>query len=63
MTDQKTKNDETAQDPSAETDMQDSTGSDNAANDGAIDDSVNGVLAEADAETKGDVEAQDPLSA
>ena len=63
MTDQKTKNDETAQDPSAETDMQDSTGSDNAANDGAIDDSLNGVLTGVDAETKGDVETQDPLTA
>ena len=63
MTDQKTKNDESAQDPSAETDMQDSTGSDNAANDGAIDDSLNGVLTGVDAETKGDVETQDPLTA
>ena len=63
MTDKKTKNDESAQDPSAETDMQDSTGSDNAANDGAIDDSLNGVLTGVDAETKGDVETQDPLTA
>ena len=63
MTDQKTKNDESAQNPSAETDMQDSTGSDNAANDGAIDDSLNGVLTGVDAETKGDVETQDPLTA
>ena len=63
MTDQKTKNDESAQDPSAEIDMQDSTGSDNAANDGAIDDSLNGVLTGVDAETKGDVETQDPLTA
>ncbi|MGB1329864.1 MAG: nucleotide exchange factor GrpE [Candidatus Puniceispirillaceae bacterium] len=63
MTDQKTENDESAQEPSAETDMQDSTGSDNAANDGAIDDSLNGVLTGVDAETKGDVETQDPLTA
>ena len=63
MTDQKTKNDESAQDPGAETDMQDSTGSDNAANDGAKDDSLNGVLTGVDAETKGDVETQDPLTA
>ena len=63
MTDQKTKNDESAQDPSAETDMQDSTGSENAANDDAIDDSLNGVLTGVDAETKGDVETQDPLTA
>ena len=63
MTDQKTKNDESAQDPSAETDLQDSTGSENAANDGAIDDSLNGALTGVDAETKGDVETQDPLTA
>ncbi|MDA9650181.1 nucleotide exchange factor GrpE [bacterium] len=63
MTDQKTTNDESAQDLSAETGAQDPAGLDKAANDGAVGDSLNDVLAEADAETKGDVEAQDPLKA
>jgi molecular chaperone GrpE len=63
MTDQKTINDESAQDLSAETGAQDPAGLDEAANDGAVGDSVNDVLAEADAETKGDIEAQDPLKA
>jgi molecular chaperone GrpE len=63
MIDQKTINDEAAQNPSAETGAQDLAGSDKAANDGAIDDSLNDVLAEADAETKVDVEAEDPLTA
>ena len=63
MTEQKITNDESAQDPSAGTDAQDLGGSDKAANDGAIDDSLNDVLAEADAETTGDVEAQDLLGA
>ena len=63
MTDQKPTNNELAQDPSVETDAQDPAGSDKASNDGAIDDSLNDVLAEADAETKGDAEAEDPLTA
>ena len=63
MTDQKITNHESAQDSSAENDPQDLAGSDKAANDGALDDSPNDVLAEADAETTGDVEAQDPLTA
>ena len=68
MTDQKTTNDEAAQDPSAETDAQDLAGSDKAATDGAMDDILNDVLAAAGAETagaeiKGDAEAQDPLTA
>ena len=63
MTDQKNTNDELAQDLSAENGAQDPAGSEKAANDGAIDDSLNGVLAGADAETKGDSEAQDPLTA
>ena len=64
MTDQKTNNDESAQDPSVETGAQDTAGSDTAADDGATDDSLNDVLDdEADAKTKGDVETQDPLTA
>ena len=63
MTDQKTTNDESAQDLSAENGAQDPIESDKAVNDDAIDDSLNDVLAEADAETKVDVEAQDPLTA
>ena len=63
MTDQKTNNDESAQDPSVETGAQDTAGSDKAADDGATVDSLNDVLAEADAKTKGDVETQDPLTA
>ena len=63
MTDQKTNNDESVQDPSAEIGAQDTAGSDKAANNGATDDSLNDVLAEADVETKGDVETQDPLTA
>ncbi|MDA9958495.1 nucleotide exchange factor GrpE [Alphaproteobacteria bacterium] len=71
MTDQKTTNDETAQDPSAqdpnnqdpnaETGAQDPAGSDKAATDGAMDDILNDVLA--GAETKGDADVQDPLTA
>lgn len=68
MTDQKTTNDEEAQDPSvqdpnAATGTQDLAGSDKAATDGAMDDTLNDVLAAAGAETKGDAEAQDPLTA
>ena len=63
MTDQKTTNDEAAQDPSAETRAQDPAGSDTAANNGAMDDILNDVLAAAGAETTGDAEAQDPLMA
>ena len=78
MTDQKTTNDETAQDPSAqdpnnqdpnnqdpnaETGAQDPAGSDKAATDGAMDDILNDVLAAAGAETKGDADVQDPLTA
>ncbi|MDB3879947.1 nucleotide exchange factor GrpE [Alphaproteobacteria bacterium] len=63
MTDQKTTNDESAQDPSAETGGQDPVESDKAANDGAIDDSLNDPISEADAKTKGDDETQDPLTA
>ena len=63
MIDQKTNNDEPAQDLSGETGAQDTAGSDKVANDGATDDSLNDVLAEADAEIKGDVETQDPLTA
>ena len=68
MTDQKTTNDETAQDPSAqdpnaETGAQDPAGSDKAATDGAMDDILNDVLAAAGAETQGDADVQDPLTA
>ena len=63
MTDQKNTNYESAQDPSVETGAQNPSGSDKAANDGAIDDSLNDVLAEADVETRCDVEAEDPLTA
>ena len=78
MTDQKTTNDETAQDPSAqdpnnqdpnnqdpnaETGAQDPAGSDKAATDSAMDDILNDVLAAAGAETKGDADVQDPLTA
>jgi molecular chaperone GrpE len=73
MIDQKTTNDETAQDPSAqdpnnqdpnaETGAQDPAGSDKAATDGAMDDILNDVLAAASAETKGDADVQDPLTA
>ncbi len=73
MTDQKTTNDEAAQDPIAETGAQDLAGSDKAATDGAMDDILNDVLAAAGAETavaetavaetKVDAEAQDPLTA
>ena len=63
MTDQKITNHESAQDSSAENDPQDLAGANKAANDGAVDDSPNDVLAEADAETKSDVEAQDPVTA
>ena len=63
MTDQKITNDDSTEDASAETGAQDPAGLEKAANDGAKDDSLNDVLAEADAETEGDVEAQDPLTA
>ena len=78
MTDQKTTNDEpaenqTAENPTAdgqttdgqttETSAQDQAGSDKAATDGAMDDILNDVLAAADAETKGDADVQDPLTA
>tara|TARA_B110000305_G_scaffold100983_1_gene113638 strand:- start:5690 stop:6430 length:741 start_codon:yes stop_codon:yes gene_type:complete len=68
MTEQKTTNDEAAQDPnaqdaSAETSAQDRAGSDKAATDGAMDDILNDVLAVAGAKTKGEAEAQDPLTA
>ena len=63
MTDQKTTNDESAQNPSADTGAQDLAGSDKATDDGAICNSLNEVPAEADGDTKGDVEAQDPLTA
>ncbi|MDC0967209.1 nucleotide exchange factor GrpE [Alphaproteobacteria bacterium] len=78
MTDQKTTNDETAQDPSAqdpnnqdpnnqdpnaETGAQDPGGPDKAATDGTMDDILNDVLAAAGAETKGDADVQDPLTA
>ena len=73
MTDQKTTNDEAAQDANspdvhaqdanAETGAQDLAGSDKAANDGAMDDILNDVLAAAGAETKGDADVQDPLTA
>ena len=63
MTDQKTTNNELAQDPSAETGVPDLAGLDKDANDGVIDDSLNDVLAGADAETKGDIETEDPLVA
>ena len=72
MTDQKTTNDETAQDPSAqdpnnqdpnsETGAQDPAGSDKAVTDGAADDILNDAPATGGAETKGDAEAQDPLT-
>jgi molecular chaperone GrpE len=73
MTDQKTTNDEAAQDANApdvqaqdanaETGAQDLAGSDKAANDGAMDDILNDVLATAGAETKGDADVQNPLTA
>ncbi|MDA9824915.1 nucleotide exchange factor GrpE [Alphaproteobacteria bacterium] len=73
MTDQKTTNDEpaenqtaenqTAENQTAETGAQDQAGSDNAANDGSIDDVLNDVLAAAGAETNGDAGSQDPLTA
>ena len=73
MTDQKTTNDEAAQDANApdvqaqdanaETGAQDLAGSYKAANDGAMDDISNDVLAAAGAETKGDADVQDPLTA
>ena len=67
MTDQKNTNDEAAQDPSAqdpsvETGSQDPAGSDNAVTDGAAEDILNDALATGGAETKGDAEAQDPLT-
>jgi molecular chaperone GrpE len=62
MTDHKTTNDESAQDPSAEAGAQDLAKSDKAANGGAMDDTLNDVLAAAGAETTGDVEAQDLLT-
>jgi molecular chaperone GrpE len=73
MTDQKTTNDEAAQDANApdvqaqdanaETGAQDPAGSDKTAIDGAMDDTLNDVLAAAGAETKGDADVQDPLTA
>ena len=51
MTDQKTTNDESAQDPSAETGAQDPDGSDNAANDSAIHFCLHDVSAAADTYT------------
>ena len=51
------------QDPNAETGAQDPAGSDKAATDGAMDDILNDVLAAAGAETKGDADVQDPLTA
>jgi molecular chaperone GrpE len=73
MTDQKTTNDEAAQDANApdaqaqdanaETGVEDLAGSDKAANDGAMDDILNDALAAAGAETKGDADVQDPLTA
>ncbi len=62
MTDQKTTNDEAAQDPSVETGSQDPAGSDKAVTDGAADDILNDALATGGAETKRDAEAQDPLT-
>ena len=68
MTDQKTTNDEPAENQTAdgqttETSAQDQAGSDKAATDGAMDDILNDVLAAAGAETKGEAEAQGPLTA
>ena len=68
MTDQKTTNDEAAQDPNADTGAQDLAGSDRAATDGAMEDIPNDVLAAAgaetaDAKTNSDDETQDPLTA
>jgi molecular chaperone GrpE len=78
MTDQKTTNDEAAQDPIVETGAQDLAGSEKATTDGVMDDILNDELAAAGAETtgaettgaetagaetKGDAEAQDPLTA
>ena len=73
MTDQKTTNDEVAQDrnvqassvhgASAKTDAKDPAEPDKAANASATDDSLDDVLAAAGSETAGDIEAQDPLSA
>jgi molecular chaperone GrpE len=51
------------QDPNAETGAQDPAGLDKAATDGAMDDILNDVLAAAGAETKGDADVQDPLTA
>jgi len=51
------------QDLNAETGAQDPAGSDKAATDGAMDDILNDVLAAAGAETKGEAEAQGPLTA
>ena len=62
MTDQNTTNDEAAQDPIAETGAQDLAGSDKAVTDGGADDILNDAPATGGAETKGDAEAQDPLT-
>ena len=59
MTDQKTTNDEAAQDPSA----QNPNDQEPNAETGAMDDILNDVLAAAGAETKGDADVQDPLTA
>jgi molecular chaperone GrpE len=73
MIEQKTTNgvsaqDESVEDPSAanpsvETGAQDPAGSEKVANDSAMDDIQSDVLATASAETKGEAEAQDPLTA
>jgi molecular chaperone GrpE len=73
MIEQKTTNGVSAQDesvedpsaanPSAETGARDPVGSDKVANDSAMDDIQSDVLATASAETKGEAEAQDPLTA
>ena len=51
------------QDLNAETGAQDPGGPDKAATDGTMDDILNDVLAAAGAETKGDADVQDPLTA
>jgi molecular chaperone GrpE len=66
MPDQKTNNDEVAEDTSAldqsaKAGAQDPAGSDKVATDGAMDDILNDALAATGAETIGDAEAQDPL--
>jgi molecular chaperone GrpE len=68
MPDQKTNNDEAAEDlnaldQNAKTGAQDPAGSDKTATDCAMDDILNDALDAAGAETIGDAEAQDPLTA